>query len=280
MKSLREIKKSFPACMLSKWQSWELSPSLLSSEARGFSSSLSYAPYQLQFYKKETRSSSRGDGQALLFLHRLLFEKAAAEICWGWRMCRNMLPAEGLGSQGPWSKAGPCPSYRNISSTATHPLFQLVFMILSLSFPIFFQVHLSGLLRLLVPFLPSLCKFFWPPNHLSGWSPVALWLLFPVSFPEPWWPCLLMVSLLSESEFLNHLTLMSSQYLTLRCPARGSSGLVTTQSRVGVSSLTFKQLAFDRRPQGPISFPSCCGQDGREIWPKAYGFSCVIVVVV
>ena len=45
-------------------------------------------------------------------------------------------------------------------------------------------------------------------------------------------------------------------------------------------SLTFKQLAFDTRPQEPISFPSYCGQDGREIWSKAYGFSCVIVVVV
>lgn len=47
-----------------------------------------------------------------------------------------------------------------------------------------------------------------------------------------------------------------SQYLTFRCPARGSDGLVTTQFRVSVPSPTFKQLAFDRRPQEPISFPS------------------------
>ena len=63
-----------------------------------------------------------------------------------------MLPAEGLGSQGPKSKAGPCPSGRNTSSTATDLLFQLVFTVLTLSFPIFFQVHLSGLLWLLAPF--------------------------------------------------------------------------------------------------------------------------------
>ena len=50
-----------------------------------------------------------------------------------------MLPAEGLGSQGPKSKAGPCPSGRNTSSTATDLLFQLVFTVLTLSFPIFFQ---------------------------------------------------------------------------------------------------------------------------------------------
>lgn len=53
MRSLREIKKFFPDYTVSKWQSWELSPSPLSCEACGFSSSLLGAPYQLHFYEEE-----------------------------------------------------------------------------------------------------------------------------------------------------------------------------------------------------------------------------------
>lgn len=40
-------------------------------------------------------------------------------------------------------------------------------------------------------------------------------------------------------------------------------------------SLSFRQLAFHRASQGPVSGPSYCGPGGRVTWHKAYGFSFV-----
>lgn len=137
-------------------------------------------------------------------------------------MCRNMLPAEGLGSQGPSSKAGPCPSGRNTSSTATDPPFQLVFTVLSLSFPssskstcrgfsgswshpCLLSANSSELLTIYLDGAQLPCDCFSQSPFLSHDGPVCSW------FPRfPFSLCL---------KFLDHLTLqaLSVSHIQMSC---------------------------------------------------------------